>query len=439
MMNMNLRKCLLCLGDVFFLYAALVLMLEIRYWGAVDTPLLSSHILPFTFIFLGWITILYILDFYDFTTSLFDATFFSRFTIALMSFFVSGVIFFYFVSFSSITPKTNLLILIVLFGILSYVWRFLFLKVVLAFAPLRIGLLHDQTHTEELCALIHKHRSYGFVPHVCSLGGTDFLEIISKNKLHTIVLSEVMLSDPLSVQSLYQSLPLGVRFFDSAQAYELFAKRIPLSSIDYTWFIRNIHDREQGMYLLSKRLFDIVVSFAMFICTLPIWILIMIAIKLEDVRGTVFYTQKRVGKSGVLFSILKFRTMKSDSETKGAQWAQKNDPRVTHVGKFLRRSHLDELPQLINILKGDLSLVGPRPERPEFVKQLLEEISYYQVRQFIQPGFTGWAQIRYRYARSVTDSEMKFEYDLYYIKNRSFALDFLILLKTIQLFFQKEQ
>ena len=130
--------------------------------------------------------------------------------------------------------------------------------------------------------------------------------------------------------------------------------------------------------------------------------------------------------------------MIKDAEKTGAVWAEREDPRVTKVGKILRRLHLDEIPQMINVLKGDISLVGPRPERPEFVAQLEKEVPYYHIRHLIKPGFTGWAQIKFRYGRSVIDSFEKFQYDLYYLKNRSLFLDFRILLKTFQLFFKRE-
>ena len=161
-------------------------------------------------------------------------------------------------------------------------------------------------------------------------------------------------------------------------------------------------------------------------------IIIAILIKLTS-PGSAFFSQKRVGKNGTEFIIYKFRTMRIDAEKDGPQWANyQNDDRATWLGKILRRSHLDELPQLYNIIKGELSFVGPRPERPEFVTKLQKELPYYDLRHLAKPGITGWAQINFRYAASATDAYQKLQYDIYYIKNNSPLLDFLIILKTLK-------
>ena len=149
-------------------------------------------------------------------------------------------------------------------------------------------------------------------------------------------------------------------------------------------------------------------------------------------RGPIIYKQKRVGKNNRHFFIYKFRTMVSDAEKHGPQWAVKNDSRVTAVGKFLRASRLDELPQIINVLKGDINFIGPRPERPEFIKVLVKKVPHYNLRHVIRPGLTGWAQVNFKYAASKEDTARKLEYDLFYLKNRSHSLDFKILLKTIK-------
>ena len=183
---------------------------------------------------------------------------------------------------------------------------------------------------------------------------------------------------------------------------------------------------------------DIILALALLIATLPLWPIIALFIKVED-GGPIFYRQERIRKDGKPFFLIKFRSMNQEAEAKtGAIWAKEKDPRITRVGKFLRRVHLDELPQMLNILKGEISLVGPRPERPEFISQLEKEIPHYRMRHLIKPGFTGWAQLKFRYGRSVMDAREKFQYDLYYLKNRSLFLDLGILLKTFQLFFKKE-
>ncbi len=183
----------------------------------------------------------------------------------------------------------------------------------------------------------------------------------------------------------------------------------------------------------SKRIFDIAASVGLLAVTWPIMLLAVLAIWAESgFKGSVVYSQTRVGAGGKLFKILKFRSMVEDAEAKGVQWATKNDPRITGVGRFIRTSRIDELPQLYNVIKGNMSFVGPRPERPEFVKQLSEKIPYYRLRHGLKPGITGWAQICFSYGASEEDALEKLQYDLYYMKNYSIFLDLNILFQTMQ-------
>jgi exopolysaccharide biosynthesis polyprenyl glycosylphosphotransferase len=184
--------------------------------------------------------------------------------------------------------------------------------------------------------------------------------------------------------------------------------------------------KTSALYPVFKRAFEIVFSIALLIFTLPVLVLTAIAIKLES-PGPVFYKQERVGLNGKVFSIIKLRSMRTDAEKNGPQWAAKNDPRVTRVGKFIRKTRIDELPQLINILRGDMSLIGPRPERPMFTEQFVKEIPGFKKRLQVKPGLTGWAQVNGGY--EATPAE-KLEMDLYYIRNQSFKLDLKILLRT---------
>lgn len=180
-----------------------------------------------------------------------------------------------------------------------------------------------------------------------------------------------------------------------------------------------------------KRFIDILVATTILFAGLPVWILVAVAVKLDS-RGTVFYNQERVGKNGKAFSMMKFRSMRTDAEkTSGPKWAEKNDPRVTRMGKIMRRLHVDEVPQFINVLLGEMSLVGPRPERAYFVDQLEKELPLYRRRLRVRPGITGWAQIKYRYDQSVEDVKSKLKYDLFYIENMSWRMDLKILFNTL--------
>jgi sugar transferase (PEP-CTERM system associated) len=224
----------------------------------------------------------------------------------------------------------------------------------------------------------------------------------------------------------------GVKVMDLTSFYERELGVLKVDSLRASWLIFS-HGFDQGMVRdVIKRSFDVAASMILLTITFPILLLAMLAIVIES-GFPVFYRQERVGQGGVPFTILKLRTMVRNAEQSGApQWARQDDARITTVGRLLRRSRIDELPQLFNVLRGDMSFVGPRPERPFFVRLLLEDIPYYDVRHSVKPGVTGWSQVRYPYGASVEDSLAKLQYDLYYVKNHSLFLDLLILIDTIQ-------
>ena len=223
----------------------------------------------------------------------------------------------------------------------------------------------------------------------------------------------------------------GVRVFDVTTYFERMLGQIRVDFVNAGWLIFG-DGFNQGFYRTAvKRVFDILCSLVLIVLSAPIMLLTAIAIKLES-EGPVFYRQERVGFNGKTFKVTKFRSMRTDAEKDGQpRWATANDSRITRVGNIIRLLRIDELPQLFNVLSGDMSLVGPRPERPFFVDQLTAEIPYYAVRHSIKPGVTGWAQVRYKYGATVEDSQEKLQYDLYYVKNHSLFLDFVILFETV--------
>ncbi len=224
----------------------------------------------------------------------------------------------------------------------------------------------------------------------------------------------------------------GVTVMDLTSFYEREMGILKVDNLRASWLIFS-QGFDQGLFRdMVKRSFDVLASLMLLAVALPLMLVAMIAIVLESGRP-VFYRQERVGQGGVPFTILKLRTMVQDAEKDGTpRWAGQNDARITTVGAILRRTRIDELPQLFNVLRGDMSFVGPRPERPYFVRQLLEEIPYYDVRHSVKPGVTGWSQVRYPYGASVEDALAKLQYDLYYVKNHSLFLDLLILIETVQ-------
>jgi len=224
----------------------------------------------------------------------------------------------------------------------------------------------------------------------------------------------------------------GVQVMDLTSFYERESGMLKIDNLRASWLIFS-DGFEQGLVRdMVKRAFDLLASVVLFTLTLPILLLAMMAIAMET-GFPVFYRQERVGRGGVPFTILKLRTMVHDAEKDGApRWAGEQDSRITKVGRFLRRSRIDELPQLVNVMRGEMSFVGPRPERPFFVRHLLEDIPYYDVRHSVKPGITGWSQVKYQYGASTEDSLAKLQYDLYYIKNNSLFLDILILIETVE-------
>ncbi|MGC2518186.1 MAG: TIGR03013 family XrtA/PEP-CTERM system glycosyltransferase [Burkholderiales bacterium] len=236
----------------------------------------------------------------------------------------------------------------------------------------------------------------------------------------------------LSMPELLECKLEGVSIVDLPTFFERETGLVQLNSLSMSWMVYSEGFYRSSRQQILKHAFDICVSGVMLIATLPIILLAALAILLETGRP-ILYRQKRVGECGQVFEILKFRSMRVDAEKDGvARWAQNNDDRVTRVGKFVRLTRIDELPQLINVLRGDMSFVGPRPERPPFVTELSRDVPFYATRHSVKPGITGWAQIRYPYGASMDDAVKKLQFDLYYVKNHSLFLDLVILLQTAQ-------
>lgn len=268
---------------------------------------------------------------------------------------------------------------------------------------------------------------------VQSPGQEDLQSAVNLHRVNRIIVAMGDRRGKLPVELLLSLKSHGVLIQDGAEAYEAITGKVPVEFLRLSWLLFSPGFHVSRFLLLYKRVASIVISIVGLLLSLPLLPFIVLGIKLTA-AGRVLYSQERVGRDGVVFHCHKFRTMYADAEADtGPTWATDDDPRVTPVGRFLRISRLDEIPQLWNVLRGDMSLVGPRPERPEFVERLTREIPNYYLRQSIRPGITGWAQIRYRYGSSVEDAKEKLRYDLFYIKNISPGLDFLIFFHTIKI------
>jgi sugar transferase (PEP-CTERM system associated) len=258
------------------------------------------------------------------------------------------------------------------------------------------------------------------------------MEVVQKQKVHRVIVATSDRRGSIPMRELLQLRMQGVKIEEATSWLEKISGKIEVENLYPSWLVYGEGFRRSTAFILVRRAISIVISSIGLIFSLPLLPLIMLAIRLDS-KGPVFYTQTRVGKGGRLFKVVKFRTMRQDAEAaSGPKWAGDNDPRITHVGKFLRSSRLDEIPQLWCVLKGDMAFVGPRPERPEFIEWLSKEIPYYNVRHMVRPGLTGWAQVKYKYGSTVEDSREKLQYDLFYIKNASIGLDLLIMFQTVK-------
>lgn len=333
-------------------------------------------------------------------------------------------------------------------AVLLFLWRRLFLVInsatVLADRVLILGdgslagpLSLEINHRPELALRVVGHICRGIEggDETGGLGAedADLQGYVRSHRINRIMVAMGDRNGKLPVGQLLALKSRGVLIQDATEAYEAITGKVPLESLRLGWLLFSPSFSDFRFVLIYKRLAAILVSALGLLLSLPLIPLVALAIKLSS-RGPILYRQKRVGREGVIFNCYKFRTMRADAEADtGATWAADNDPRITKVGAFLRSSRLDEIPQLWNVMKGDMSLVGPRPERPEFVELLNREIVHYNVRHIVRPGITGWAQVRYKYGSSVEDSREKLCYDLFYVKNISPGFDLLILFYTIKI------
>lgn len=271
------------------------------------------------------------------------------------------------------------------------------------------------------------------VPEGTILGNMDGLfETVKREKADKIVVSLSERRGIFPLRDVMACKLSGIEVVDAPSFYEQVTGKLLLESITPSWFIFSEGFKITTLRRITKRIMDVACATLGLAMTLPLFPFIALAIKIDS-SGPIFFRQLRLGEKEKIFQLYKFRTMRVDAETgTGAVWAQKNDPRVTRLGAFLRKSRIDELPQLFNVLRGDMSFVGPRPERPEFVEKLKEVIPYYSERHIVKPGVTGWAQVSYPYGASVEDALEKLRYDLYYIKKTSLVFDLVIILETLK-------
>lgn len=413
------------LPDILLLYASLWIAVILRY-GAntarVDWP---AHIQAFSMVFAVWLLVFFIYNVFDVAT-------FRRYTILLRNLFAAmvinglvAVLYFYVQPDLILTPRRLLLIAVLVTYVLVLGWHLLvkyFLKNRL------IEHVYVFAFEDEPTALIQEISRHDFLGYkvvasltVSTLATTEVL------KNSGIIVPDNISTTPAVLARLYELRKKGVAFYSHAFFYEQLLRKVYLSRVSELWFLENVSYKQKRLYSLIKRCIDAIAGFIgliVFGLTFPLCALL---VRMSS-PGTILFVQERVGEGGALFKVYKYRTMTGPVTN---TWTAVGDPRITPIGKFLRASRIDELPQCINLLLGTMSLVGPRPEQTHLVEALRAEIPFYDERHLVRPGITGWAQINNTYAATIAETEEKLQYDLYYIKHRSFLFDLEIMLKTI--------
>lgn len=434
------ESIILLLGDLGLLYLSLWATLALRYMEVPPWGLFTRHLIPFSIIFVLWVGVFFIAGLYEKHTLVLKG----KLPVILLN--AQGVnsalavLFFYLVPFFGITPKITLFIYLVVSSALLFVWRIYGVGRIGMRRRQRALLIGSGAEMKELRNEIDGNPRYGIsLVSLIDLDATvqenfqkEIAGVVSRENVSLVVVDMENKKSALVLPELYPLIFQGVRFADQHKVYEDIFDRISFSLVGYRWFLENIADSSSIVYDIPKRLMDTVVALVLSIPTLILLPVVALLVKLDD-GGRVFFVQERIGKNNKIIKILKFRTMRAQ----GGHESIKNDNfHITRIGKWLRKSRIDELPQLWSVLRGDLSLVGPRPELPGLVELYEKEIPYYRVRHLIKPGLSGWAQIKdYNAPRQVADivkTRTKLSYDLYYIKNRSFLLDLKIALQTIK-------
>lgn len=429
----RLKKIILLIGDFIFLNLALFLTLVVRYPQETWLQNYRGHLPHFLVIFLIWLLILYINDLYNLNTKAAGRKFFLQtINAALLSTLVS-MIYFYLNVQSTIAPKTNLVIFIVIFVLLFLVWRGIYSALVRSLIPKsNLAIIGYNKRTETLIEALKNNPGSGYQTALIFKSPEEMgtlIESIKEKNIRAIVVTDDFGESEKVREALFSCLAFNLSFFDYPAFYELLTGKVPVEAIGPNWFLDNLKAGERNYFNFIKRLIDLAAAVAILIISFIFWPLIALAIKLES-RGPIFFTQARLGKNEEVFKMIKFRTMRTENND-GAPTSE-GDKRVTRFGLFLRKTRLDEIPQVLNIIKGEMSFIGPRPERPEIVAELEHKIPFYKTRLLIKPGITGWDQISGHYhSPSFEDTLEKLQYDLFYLKHRSFYLDLAITLKTV--------
>lgn len=456
MINNNIKKAFLLLIDASILVLSLYIALNLRYFNLPENIMWDKHLKLFAPIFIIWLLVFYINSLYDFRKFINQGKLIANVNRSVLLSFLVSIVFLYLVPNGELSPKTNLIIFSVVVYIFFLLWRLGFSILNRKYLPsTNIGIIGYNEIIRQSIKLIRDNSQLGYnikflvceknnvmvdVAEHYNLNLIDDVNQLSRAikdyKINILVLEKNINEMKELQKTLFNLLPTGINYYTLSKFYEQISGQIPLDILSKGWFLENLNLANKKNFERIKRLYDIFFSAIFLIISSPICLIIAILVKLSG-KGPIIFKQTRVGQNSKKFKFYKFRTMKTENNNFSP--TTHNDSRITKIGNFLRKTRLDEIPQLLNVLKGDMSFVGPRPERPELIKDLAANIPFYNVRHLVKPGITGWDQISGEYhSPSIKDTYKKLQYDLYYLKNRSISLDISIILKTIKTALMRE-
>lgn len=450
----TLKRVVLFLGDLVVFELALVPTLFLRY-GILSSIDWYRHAVPFGLVSFIWCINFYIANIYQIDPTAEPLRLLRTYLETMAINLGVSIGFFYLIPVFGIAPRTNLFVHFLISLFFGYAWHLFFQWVTRRPDTSPVLYIGPKEELVPLEYLLRQNPygyqlNYAYCPFTSQCSSqtlpvsrtikiintpVELSTIVEHESIDIIILDENYPIDPSLKEVLHHLIFRGVTFLDRAEIEEVIAHRVPVSHISQTWLLHHLNEPRKDIYEHVKRAFDLFLTIPFGILTLLFIPIVALGTTLNS-RGPVFYQQTRVGKNGRLFRLWKFRTMQLDAEAGGPQFtaATKTDPRITRFGRILRQLRIDELPQIWNVIKGDLSFIGPRPERPEFVQPLLAQEPFYGLRHLTRPGLTGWAQVTFlKPNASLEDNVVKLQYDLYYIKHRSFILDLAILLKTVRI------
>jgi sugar transferase (PEP-CTERM system associated) len=439
------KNLFLFIGDIIFIILSAHLSIWLRL-GGMPFSILSEGVLFFLVVYL---TMFYIFNLYSLNYKFRTTYYVSRFLSAVFAGTALVAVIFYLFPSWTIGGRSIFILNMGVVSIVVYGWRYLYHHVIISSLKVRSIVIVGAGATGKTIYKILSEKDEFIVKGFLDdnpenihemigthsvIGDTSTLMNMTLNReIDTAVIAITRARNEQLFKTIVECKMNGLEVYDMPSLYEELTGKLPVKHLNDIWMAFATFRGIGGSVYTDrlKRIVDIVLSIIGLILNIPIMLIVSVAIMLDS-RGGILFRQTRVGKDGKNFQLIKLRSMIIDAESDGAVWAKENDKRVTQVGRYIRKLRIDEIPQMYNVLKGDMSFIGPRPERPEFIKKLIKEIPFYSIRHTVKPGLTGWAQVNFRYAASSIDALEKLQYDLYYIKNLSIFLDFHILLKTVR-------